>query len=130
MPISSSEFLAIIVLASIVFLSVWGFFAFADQDYRLRHTDTTVSITEDDQARDFDNLDSRQRQIFEEAGESEVYVSEDPFDFPDRVQRNDTYYDFRYSSIYDWTDPSTVLPILTFLGGLLGVVALLRRSVR
>lgn len=131
MSISLSEFVALIVLVSIMFLSVGGgFFAFADQDYRLRHTDTTVSITQGDQARGFDSLNTHQRQIFEEAGESKGYVSEDPFDFPDRVQRNDTYYDFRYSNFYDWTDPSTIFPIITFLGGLLGVVALLRRNVR
>ncbi len=107
-----------------------GFFAVADQDYRLRHTDTTVSIVQDERARDFERLTPRQRQIFEKAGESAAYVSDDPFEFPDRVQRNDTYYDFEYTSAYDWTNPRTAVPAFTFLGGFLGVVALLGRNVR
>lgn len=130
MTLPSSGFVVPVVLTGIVFPSLGGLFTFADRDYRLTHTDTTVSIGMDDSGRDSESLDAHQRQIFGEATGSESYVSEVPSDFPDRVQRNDTYYDFAYTRSVDWTDPSTLLPTVTSLGGLLGVAAFVGRNAR
>lgn len=113
----------------IMVLSVGAFFAIADQDYRLRHADTTVSIAQYDQARDFENLTAHEREIFQKATKATGYVSEDPVKFPDRIYRgDDTYYDFAQTTFYDWTDLRTVFPILTLSSGLLGVVLLLRQD--
>ena len=58
MELSSSEFVALIIIVGIVFLSVGGFYAFADQDYRLRFTDTKVSIRHQDSGQDLESLDT------------------------------------------------------------------------
>jgi hypothetical protein len=89
-----------------------------------------VTIGQDDEARDFESLDAQELHMFEEATETEADVSESQFDFPDRVRRNDRHYHFQYTCGIDWTHPSTFLPILTVLGGLLGVVAVPVRKVR
>jgi hypothetical protein len=126
MAVPSSPLVALLLSVGIVILGGAGFVAVADQDCRLEQTDTIVTVTDLD-ARAYDSLDAQEFEIFETARESEAYVAEEPFDFPDRVQRNDTYYEFQYSCFYDWTDPATVLPLLTSLGGLAGVVVSLRR---
>lgn len=130
MPISATDGIALLVSVGIVVLGLWGFFALADYDYRVRHTDTTVSIAAEAEAHDFHRLDTRELKIFEEATTAEAYVSEDPVSFPETVQRNDTYYDFESTSAHDWTDPLTIVPVLTILGGIVSLGAAGRRIVR
>lgn len=130
MSSSLLEFVGLVVLAAIVVLSLAGFAAFADQDYRLKHTETTDSVGRQDPVRNYEFLDETQRRIFAMATETGRYVAEDSFEFPKVVYRNGTYYRFRYTSAFDWTNPTTTGPALALMGGLVGIVALLRRSVR
>lgn len=127
---STLHFVALVVFACLVLASVVWFFAAADMNHRVKYTAATDDFRESAPFRAYDGLTDHQRRIFDEAVEEGRYVADEPFDFPEAVRRNGTYYQFRYSKALDWTDPATYRPVLAWLVGMTGVIAVLRHDIR
>lgn len=127
---STLHFGALFVFACLVLFSVVWFFADADMNHRVKYTGTTEDFREAGLHFEYETLTHKQRHIFSEAVESGRYVSDEPFEFPEAVERNGTFYQFSQSKAFDWTDSATYQPALVWLIGLAGMLAVLRRDIR
>jgi hypothetical protein len=94
------------------------FVAVADDDYRF-----AIEKTADEPPRDvvsiltYDDLSPQQQQYFEQALQGNPPRFEEENRMPRVVERDGTYYISKAPRYYDWLDPRTFGPTLTFLGG-------------
>ncbi|ELZ95097.1 hypothetical protein C440_08472 [Haloferax mucosum ATCC BAA-1512] len=120
--------IALLVSLALLGGGMLGFGFGADRDYTYQY-EGEVAETPETVPPLYSELSESSQDAVDRALDGEVLQFEDSKTLPGLVERDGTYHAFAFETNIDYADPTTIVPMVTLVLGLVGVIATVRWEV-